>query len=177
MKSNNYMLNVSEMANANSEAIKSMFDVSLKAAQQLGELNGDFVRSFVDTARTAGVSGDIDQRMQAQAKLFERSNEYFRDVTDVISNSVPEIGRLNVQRMNAVMDMMAEQTQQFSAAKPKGVPDMAEMMKSSFFDPTAAVENMFNMTREIFDASLGAAARTSSAKAVARTSGESKKAA
>ena len=179
MKSINYMQNVSEVANANSEAITSMFEISLRAAQQLGELNGDFVKAFVNTARTTGVSGDIDQRMQAQAKLFERSNEYFRDLTDVISNAAPEIARLNAQRMESVMDLMAEQAKQFSSVKQNGGSNMAELMKTSFFNPTAAYESMFNMTREMLDSSLGAVAKASSAtkSVTTRTSGESKRAA
>lgn len=176
MSTTNYMQRASEVANANGEAIKSMFEVSLKAAQQLGELNGDLVKSFATTARNVGVSGDINASMQAQAKMFERSSEYFRDLTDVFTNTVPEIGRLNAERMNAVMDMMAEQTQQLSSTKQNGVPDMAALMKSSFFDPTAAYERMFNMTREILDSSLNAVA-TTSGKGVARSNGANKKAA
>ena len=133
-------------------------------------------KSFVTTARSAGVAGDINERIEAQAKMVERSNEYFRDLTDVFTNTMPEIGRLNAERMNAMMDMMAEQTQQFSAAKSSRVPDMAALMKSSFFDPTAAYENMFNMTREILDSSLNAVAKTPG-KAVARANGEHTKAA
>ncbi len=179
MKSINYMNSVSEVANANGEAIKSMYMLSLEAAQKLGELNGEMVRSFVDNVQKIGATSDAEERVKVQAQLFERSSDYFRELTDVFSSTMPEIGRLNAQRMNAVMDMMAEQAQQLSAAKRKSErsADMAELMKSSFFNPAVAYENMFNMTQQLFDSSLQAVGQKPAGKAVARASEEGKKAA
>ncbi len=179
MKAINYMQNASEVATSNSEAIKSIYEVSLKAAQQYTELNAGLIQSFVDNMQKLGQSSDADARMKTQAQLFERGGDYFRDLTDVFSNTVPEIARLNAQRMNTVMELMAEQAQQQASAKAKsdGMANLNELMRSNIFNPVAAYENMFKMTREMFDSSLKAVGQAPAAKAVARAESEAKKAA
>lgn len=179
MKAINYMQNASEVATSNSEAIKSIYEVSLKAAQQCAELNAGLVQSFVDNMQKLGQTSDADARMKTQAQLFERGGQYVQELTDVFSNTLPEIARLNSQRMNTVMELMAEQAQQQASAKAKseGMANLNELMRSNIFNPVAAYENMFKMTREMFDSSLKSISPTGMDKAVARTASEAKKAA
>lgn len=156
MNTIDYMQKFTQAASDNSEAFKSIFDLSLRATQQMVALNGNFVRNFAGAAADPAKLLDFDAQVSAQAQRLERSTEYLRDMNELCINTQAEIVRQSTQRMREVMDESAEQFASVFSADRFGGSDFAELMRANFHNAGEAFERMLNASREVTESNLAA---------------------
>lgn len=156
MNTIDYMQKFTQAASDNGEALKSIFDLSLRATQQMVALNGDFVRTFSGAGAESANVLDFDAQVSAQAQRLERSTEYFRDMNELCINTQAEIVRQSTQRMREVMDEAAEQFASVFRADRFDGADFAEMMSANLRTAGEAFERMLNTSREVSESNLAA---------------------
>ena len=86
----------SEVAAGHGDAFKSIYEVALKATEQVFSLNTDFARSFFEGAVTHQGGSNYQEQFAAQAKQLELASAYFRDISDVWVKSQVEVFTLGV---------------------------------------------------------------------------------
>lgn len=173
---------ISEVANANGEALKSMVNVALNASEQLLALNLNVLRSY--TANIAKpTSGNTAEQMTAQfkspAKTLELTSDYLRNVSGICLKTQSEFAQLNVERISELNQSVSAMLDDMAKSGPKGTAEVVEQVKSALGSMTEAYENMIRTTSEIAESNLAAASSALEPMvAVARTESKvSKKAA
>ena len=146
-----------EAASANGDAFKSVFDVSLKAAQDAFALNEAFLRSFASTDE-APSAFDFERSLGAQTERMERTSAYLSEMGELCVRTQSEIGRLNAEHFEkSVRTMFAQFGNAFDPAGAAGSPVVAEMLRAYTSSAGSAFENMLGAAREITESSLSAA--------------------
>lgn len=149
---------VTEAASANGEAIKSVFDVSLKAGQEAFALNEAFLNSLVADAE-APSAFDLERHCGLQTARMERTSAYLSEMGELCVRTQSEIARLNAEHFDKSMrTMLAQFGNVFDPANAMGSPVMAEMLRAYSSSAGSAYENLLNATREFTESSLSAAA-------------------
>ncbi len=148
MNSIHYMQKITEAATSNGAVFKSVFDLSLRAAQQVATRNHEFVRALAGVEADPSHRFDLDAGMDAQRQYVEHAADYFRDVSEICATTQVEITRQNAQGMSEAVERMAEQFGTLFRAGQFDGAGITEMMQESLRSVGAAYERMLGTSLE-----------------------------
>ncbi|MCB1951338.1 hypothetical protein [Denitromonas sp.] len=143
-----YMQKITEVAQENSQAAKSILEISLQAVRDLGALNEDFVHSVVSEAKIPLSAEELKTQSRLHAERFEKGSDYVRSIGDVFMKTQAEISKLEIQRMETLARNMSAQFQQLIPAQNHDATRLTEMLKEHFDNASSAYESMFSMWRD-----------------------------
>jgi hypothetical protein len=150
---------MTEAAGASASAMKEAFDISLKAAKQIGALNSDFAHSLIAGPQAARTL-DLHEQMQAYSRRVEHSSEHFRNINDILLKTQSELAKLNAQNMSKVLQTLASQLEHGNPIGGIEASKLTDLMRASFVSAGNAYETMFKMTNTLMDTSIKTIAPT-----------------
>lgn len=159
MNSISYMQKATEVAAANGQVFKSMFDVTVTAMQRLATLNGDLVRSVTRDGALPTPGQDARERLHAYSVRIEEAGEYMRECNDLCIKTQTEVARLQLQRVGDVVQALTTQFEELARINPMDASGMGEAMKVMFNNSGSAYEEIANTMREAVESSLTATLR------------------
>ncbi|MBI1904915.1 MAG: hypothetical protein HYS20_01540 [Rhodocyclales bacterium] len=159
MNSISYMQKATEVAAANGQVFKSIFDVTVAAMQRLTSLNGDLVRSLTRDGALPTAGQDVRERLRTYTARIDETGEYVRECNDLCIKTQMEIARLHMQRMGDVVQALTTQFEELARINPMDTSGMGEALKVMFNNSGSAYEEMTNTMREAVESSLTATLR------------------
>lgn len=166
---------LSEVANTNGDAIKTILDVTLNTSEQLIALNLNLARSCNANA-VAPVEGDLRDQMTAQfkspARVLELFTDYLRNVSGICVRAQSEIARIDAERVSDVTKSVKSLLDGVAKSSPKGSVEVIDQIKSALTNASEAYENMVRTASEIAESNLDTASKALEpivAKSVAAT--------
>ncbi len=130
MNSITHLQKIAEAASANGDAFKSIYDVTLKASEQLFTLNNDFFRSLLEGSTTAKTSLEPHELFNAYAKQLERVSEYFREASDIGSQTQVEVFKVGTQSAEEVTRVFFAQMEALFKSFPADQAHFSDALKS-----------------------------------------------
>jgi hypothetical protein len=159
MNSISYMQKATEVAAANGQVFKSIFDVTVAAMQRLATLNGDLVRAMTKDGALPTPGQDVREQLRAYTARIDEAGEYMRECNDLCIKTQTEIARLHVQRTGDVVQAFTTQFEELARINPMDASGMGAAMKVMFNNSGSAYEEMANTMREAVESSLTATLR------------------
>lgn len=151
---------LSEVANTNGDAIKTILDVTLNTSEQLMALNLNLARSCNANAVTP-VDGDFRDQVNAQlkspARALELFTDYMRNVGGICVRAQSEIARIDAERVSDVTKSVKSLLDGFAKSSPKGSVEVIDQIKSALTHASEAYENMIRTTSDIVESNLDTA--------------------
>lgn len=154
-----------EAASANSDAFKSIYDLTLSATQQVFSLNSDLIRSFTESQAFPKNAADFREQASAQAQNFERFSEYFRNVTDIFTKTQVEVFKLGSQNAEEVAKILSADLETLFKSFPVDSSRFAEVLTSALSSATTTYEKFVDTSRQFTESSLLAATQAGQAAA------------
>lgn len=152
-----------EAASSNSDAFKSIYDVTLAAAQQVFSLNSDLVRSFSDGQTFCRSGLDFRDQTITQTQVLERYSEYFRDLTDILTRTQVEVFKLGSQNADEVIKILSADLDTLFKSFPADSSRYAEMLKTALSTATSTYEKFVDTSRQLTESGLLAASQAGQA--------------
>ena len=149
----------SEAAAGHGNAFKSIYEVALKASEQVFSLNTDFARSFFEGAVTHQGGSNYQEQFAAQAKQLELASAYFRDISDVWVKSQVEVFTLGSANAEVFARQLAAQFEQLVNVLPADPSKYSEVLNSALNAAKKACENVIDTSRQISGTTLVATGR------------------
>jgi len=144
----------SEAAAGHGNAFKSIYEVALKATEQVFSLNTDFARSFFEGAVTHQASPDYQAQLAAQCRQLESASAYFRDVSDVWVKTQVEMFTLGSANAELLSGQLAAQFEQLVNALPADPSQYSDALNSALSAAKQACEKVMDTSRQISGSAL-----------------------
>lgn len=157
MNTISYMQKATEVAAANGEIVKSMFDTSVATMQRLMTLNGDFVRSISRDAYGGAREVDVGERIGAYLRRLDDTEAYLCELNELCIRTHTEFARMGAQRAGEVLKALVAQFEQAGRANPLEAGGFRDMVKAGFDSTGAAYEEMIKTMRAVTESNLTAA--------------------
>lgn len=155
----------SEVAAGHGDAFKSIYEVALKATEQVFLLNTDFARSFFEGAVTHQNGMDYHEQLAAQATQLELASAYFRDVSDVWVKTQVEMFTLGSASAEVISRQLSAQFEQLVDALPADPSKYSDALNSALNAAKKACEKVMDSSRQISGSALVLAGRAQASDA------------
>ena len=155
----------SEAAAGQGNAFKSIYEVALKATEQVFSLNTDFARSFFEGAVTHQGGSNYQEQLAAQCRQLESASAYFRDISDVWVKTQVEMFTLGSASAEALSQQLTEQFEQLVDALPADPSKYSEALNSALNAAKKACEKVMDTSRQISGSTLVLAGRAQASDA------------
>jgi cell division septum initiation protein DivIVA len=150
---------LSEAAAGQGNAFKSIYEVALKATEQVFSLNTDFARSFFEGAVTYPAGSDYQQQLAAQCRQIESASTYFLNISDVWFKSQAEMFTLGSANAEALSQQLSEQFEHLVNALPADPSKYSEALNLALNAAKNACEKVMDTSRQISASTLVPAGR------------------
>jgi len=144
----------SEAAAGQGNAFKSIYEVALKATEQVFSLNTDFARSFFEGAVTYQGGSNYQEQLAAQCRQLESASAYFRDISDVWVKTQVEMFTLGSASAEALSRQLAAQFEQLVDALPADPSKYSDALNSALNAAKQACEKVMDTSRQISGSGL-----------------------
>lgn len=164
---------VAEAASTNGDAVKSIYDLTLKTTQQLFALNNDYFRSCVEGCTTPENGAGTQELMSAYAQGLERASAYFRDASDICSKAQVEIFKASSLSADEAAKFFFAEIETLLQASSADQSRYFEVLKSAFSSASSTCEKIIDTSRQMTESSLAVAVHAGPAAGNAGTTARS----
>lgn len=175
MSSIAHLQDIAESATANGAVFKSIYEISLSAAEKIFSRNCEFVREFSEAAAHRKDGLDLGDLAGTYAQYLERSSEYFSEIGAICSTTQAEVFKVGTLSAEELAKKFITEFEAMLQRSPVDSSRFSEWLMSALSTAGTAYGKIVDTSRQITESSLtvathlGQAAANTTSKAGRKT--------
>ncbi|KAB2970288.1 phasin family protein [Zoogloea sp.] len=175
MSSINHLQKIAESATANGAVFKSIYEISLNAAEKIFSRNCELAREFTEAVAHRKDGLDFGDLAGVYAQYFERSGGYLSEIGAICSSTQAEVFKVGTLSAEEIAKKFIAQFEGMLQLHPVDDSRFSEWLMSALSTAGTAYGKIVDTSRQITESSLvvathlGHAAANTASKAARKT--------